>query len=488
MCKYTDSFKYDIVFTDGVISEVDAQSVLDQSKNQPEPSSQATTDTARDVISSWTYEVMDLAPYKYLCSIPIVPSPPPENETANELARAQEAKELSQAAGNGWDLISDLQKSCLYHTAGWWTYSFCNNRKVTQYHASQSPPPGEPPKADPRTQQFVLGSKQSIPDANIPKTLDAKTKPIPAELQVNGDQRYLAQKLVAGTLCDLTLRERSIEVQYHCVPGLEEDRIAWVKEVTICSYVMVVNTGHLCKDAAFRPPKASKPYPIHCQLISNVQPSSTPQLDRGPAEFEGNRADEGVGEPETGEAGTDLAGQPQPVIGGITIGSREHLSTADEPDNPFVISPPRNLLTQYSEEEFTVLETIAATKEPEEGKKGVIEVMHDSDMEKLGLDPSTIDKMITQIESVAPGKAWRLVLVRIKATKAQELRVLFDQAGNDTPAKEDAKEKPPSKDAEKKISKGEKKAKPPKKEALKESADDTKEEEVGSQEEFKDEL
>lgn len=431
---------------------------------------------------------MDLAPYKYLCSIPIIPFPPPENETANELARAQEAKELSLATGNGWDLISDLQKSCLYHTAGWWTYSFCKNHKVVQFHASQNPAGDEPPTADPHSLQFILGSKQSIPEANIPKTLDAKSKPIPAELQVNGDQRYLAQKLVAGTLCDLTLRERTIEVQYHCVPGLKEETIAWVKEVTICSYVMVVNTGHLCNDAAFLPPKADKPYPIHCQLISNVLPSSTPQLEQAPAAFEANQPNEGVAKPHAGEPGTDLAGEPKRVIGGITLGSREHLSTADEPDSPFIIAPPRNFLTQYSDEEYTVLETIAVTGLPEQGKKGIIEVMHDSDMQKLGLDPLTMDKMITQIEKHAPGKAWRLVLVRIKATKTQELRVIFDKISGDTAAQGETKAKSPSKDAEQKINKGDKKAKPPKKEALKEDADETAEQDVGSQEEFKDEL
>ncbi len=58
-------------------------------------------------------------------------------------------------------------------------------------------------------------------------------------------------------------------MKYHCVPELQNDKISWIKEVTICAFVMVVNTPRLCYDVAFLPPMETRAYPISCQLIAD---------------------------------------------------------------------------------------------------------------------------------------------------------------------------------------------------------------------------
>jgi hypothetical protein len=69
-----------------------------------------------------------------------------------------------------------------------------------------------------------------------------------------GEQRYLVQKMGAGTWCDLIKKNRRIEVQFQCDPN-GGDRIEWIKETTTCSYLMVIHTAKLCNDLAFVPVK-----------------------------------------------------------------------------------------------------------------------------------------------------------------------------------------------------------------------------------------
>ena len=66
-----------------------------------------------------------------------------------------------------------------------------------------------------------------------------------AELQVKGETCDLFQRLGGGTTCDLTGLEGRIEVQFHCHPQ-SSDRIGWIKEVSTCSYLMVIYALRLC--------------------------------------------------------------------------------------------------------------------------------------------------------------------------------------------------------------------------------------------------
>jgi Glucosidase II beta subunit-like protein len=142
---------------------------------------------------------------------------------------------------------------------GWWTYAFCHNRYVKQFHAL---PPGNnvphyPPVQDPSTESFILGQTPAYErhqDTEIygqpPSQLDEGLTSVDAL----GEQRYLVQKMGGGTWCDLIKKNRRIEVQFQCDPN-GGDRIEWIKETTTCSYLMVIHTAKLCNDLAFVPVK-----------------------------------------------------------------------------------------------------------------------------------------------------------------------------------------------------------------------------------------
>ena len=172
-----------------------------------------------------SYELMRLhKDRKFLCAIPTVKPPPPMNATEKELSKVEEEKELARATSRGWELLSDLDGKCLYFVSGWWSYSFCHNREVRQFH--QLPPQQNnqwPPTEDPETQSYVLGqvSQDGSTGGGSNGGVGEGT-----ELQATGELRYLVQRLGGGTLCDLTGKERKIEVQVNpasppdCFPSL----------------------------------------------------------------------------------------------------------------------------------------------------------------------------------------------------------------------------------------------------------------------------
>lgn len=96
--------------------------------------------------------------------------------------------------------------------SGWWSYSFCHNREVRQFH--QLPPQANnqwPPTEDPDTQSYVLG-KISPEDYQSEGGTGAGT-----ELQATGELRVLVQKLGGGTMCTPTGKRRKIEVQVRII-------------------------------------------------------------------------------------------------------------------------------------------------------------------------------------------------------------------------------------------------------------------------------
>lgn len=426
------SQQFEVVFADGVISEKDAQALLSGSDARSTHSAQhsATTSTSKsgnnddsatqDAVLE-TYEIMNMAPHRFLCSIPFIQQPNSENETATELAKAEEAREMTRAAETGWGLVAQPSNQCLYFMSGWWTYSFCNNREIVQYHAMSSTPRGQPPKRDPHDPEYVLGRVPTIP-ASAAKNTDPDREPVPAELQYNGDQRYLVQKLEGGTICDLTGRARTIEVQYHCVPGMKGDKISWLKEVTICAYVMGVNTGRLCDDVAFMPARTNQANPISCQLIADAKPSTLPLLDEKYTTKEKEHF-EASEEPEAIEQG-DV------TVGGIVVGARNVLSAGDEEGKPPVKLPSaRNFLESLiANEQVKVLKQIAKAAPKAEG--GTVEVLKESELAELGLDSKVVQKMVEQmteqIKAFPGGLGWRVELVEL-SDGTKELRAFIDE-------------------------------------------------------------
>ncbi|KAM0261056.1 hypothetical protein ACHAQJ_002495 [Trichoderma viride] len=448
--------QFEVVFSDHYISEKDAQSLLEYKIEHPTFAADSSQPTISDAggaaknkddgrhaatqdESPLTYELMNMPPHRYLCAIPVIEPPSPENQTATELAKAEEARELGRAAASGWNLLSQLEDTCLYFMSGWWSYRFCNNREIVQFHALPSTPMGKPPQRDPHAAEYILG-QASLPESSETrsKTTSSSSSQVPAELQVKGDQRYLVQRLEGGTICDLTGRERTIEVQYHCVPGMQNDRIGWIKEVTICAYVMVVNTPRLCDDVAFLPPEENKANPITCQLITDDEQQTPPLIDQHASKFQ--KSDVSIEQVDELDQWQSTDGS-QLTVGGVLVGGRKSLSAGDKDGQPPVmLAPPRNYInTQQATEQLVKVLVQAASKED----GGKVDRISQEELEKLNIKQDMVAEMEEEIRRLAGDAGWQLEIVGGVDDEERQLRGwLHEKGGDDDDDDVSADEKP----------------------------------------------
>ena len=347
-----------------------------------------------EIPQAYEYMVLDSSPY--LCAIPQV-SEPPRNKTSAASNKADEEKELARAADRGWELLKELEGHCMYYVSGWWSYSFCYNTDVKQFH--QLPPgrggvPVFPPIEDQKVPSYVLGKyqgerphgthseRQQIggPGDQIRMTSDI------TQLQTKGDMRYLVQKLSGGTTCDLTGKDRKIEVQFHC-HAQSTDRIGWIKEVSTCSYLMVIYTPRLCNDVAFLPQKETKAHQIICQEIV-PEDEVDDWLIKKSAEADRRALNAGT---------TD--GQARPMVGGIEVGGMKIIGKDGRR-----IEPPRPT------EPLDGKADIVAKSDPNQ-KGGRVQKLSAEDMKKLDLDPEVVEDLRKKLQELAGDKGWTLEVV-----------------------------------------------------------------------------
>ncbi|KAK0719018.1 glucosidase II beta subunit-like protein-domain-containing protein [Apiosordaria backusii] len=515
--------QFEIVFSDQFISEADALALLDtQSSSSPAPSATPSSQTELASPSpetnanngqqnpedtdddsnpvSETYELINSSPWKYLCTVPVLAPPPTLNQTATELAKAEEAREMTRASAKGWELMSGLEGHCLYFMSGWWSYSFCYGKDVVQFHALPRGTEGGPPVRDESSQEYVLGRALPASDRQQQQQKEGQEKglaPPNSELQVKGDQRYLVQKFEGGTICDLTNKPRTIEVQYHCHPGVAGDRISWIKEVTICTYLMVVQTPRLCDDVAFLPPKVTRRHPVTCkQIVSSEEEESAWRYQKqveagGVLEGTGERAKVKVGRPSGGVDNNPFSGM---TIGGVVVGGHKILGGRVNADGTpaFKLMPPRHIAALATPKAASATQVLLAKE-----KEGApIDRLSPEKLEELGIEESFLDEMEQKLEAVSGGEGWRLEVVDAPGQERQYVVYQMLDNGADAIDLEKKQTLPPGGAEENK--KGEKrkttkKQKPKAKKAgghqgKTEGKKQQKDEEEGSREEFKDEL
>jgi protein OS-9 len=219
----------------------DASSQIGQYR--PPPSFDESATGSAQSGTEFEYEYMVMEGQRWLCALPRLSTgekPATSNSTLSlnaTQASLDEEMELSRAAHHGWELLDGMQGNCIYYNTGWWSYRFCYNEGVKQFH--QLPPSGSvpryPPQEDPSVVGFVLGSypkKQSqdregrksaqavieapedgAVDKSVGSSVKVYSQPGYGELVQQGDSRYLVKRLGGGTTCDLTGKERRIEVQ-----------------------------------------------------------------------------------------------------------------------------------------------------------------------------------------------------------------------------------------------------------------------------------
>ncbi|KAL8640687.1 MAG: hypothetical protein Q9226_008717, partial [Calogaya cf. arnoldii] len=387
--------QYEVIFSDAFILEDDASSRLDSatssSSAEPHHASQDSDDTSAELAkhtssktqdassspsqTSNSYESMKLNGRSYLCAIPTVDTAP-DNDTVRAKDKAEEAAELTRATDRGWELLKEMEGNCMYFISGWWSYSFCYSSDVKQFH--QLPPgkgaPMYPPMQDPSTPAYTLGkfeqnhqppsdsrthNRKSNPRIDAPKDTNSpnspsshRTTPSTTQLRAKGDLRYLVQTLSGGTTCDLTGRPRKIEVQFHCHPQ-SADRIGWIKEVSTCSYLMVIYTPRLCNDVAFLPPRENKAAPITCQEIL-ASTSDIPEW----RQRKQNEAERKL---------VAASSSGRPVVGGIEVGGMKLVGK----EGQRIETPPSTAFNMRNGngKDDVKAETLAAQESVEDGGK-----------------------------------------------------------------------------------------------------------------------
>ncbi|KAF1969930.1 hypothetical protein BU23DRAFT_538996 [Bimuria novae-zelandiae CBS 107.79] len=434
--------QYEIVFPDSYITENEATSLLSQavshSTGSATPSSTQDLSTPRKPASDsperddeldLTYERVVLDGRRYLCSIPVFPEDAPQNSTVSpEEAKAEEEKELVRASSRGGELLDGMKGECIYYLSGWWSYSFCYKDYVKQFH--QLPPgrggaPIYPPVEDPAVNSFILGrfsEKEEEKKREERKTLgseqeardfddegNAKQKKADTEakeetgldlprLESKASSKYMVQRLSGGTVCDLTGRERKIEVQFHCNPQ-PMDKIAMIKEVSTCSYLMIIYTPRLCNDVAFQPPQENLAHPVTCQPVlaaSEVDDWDLARLEdkvrqsellASLAAHEANNPLRAMG------PGLNDATKRGPIIGGIEVGAQALVGSGGKVIEKGIIAGGGK-------------ETFLGTLVTSEGK-----MMSKEELKKVGMEVRDVEKLARNSKKIAGNKEWRLDLV-----------------------------------------------------------------------------
>ncbi|KAK3990667.1 glucosidase II beta subunit-like protein-domain-containing protein [Cladorrhinum sp. PSN332] len=433
--------QFEVVFSDQFISEAEAVALLESSRSAnptstPAPASSQTdlTSIAResapagnnggattngDIPVQETYEIINSAPWKYLCSVPVIAPPPARNQTATELAKAEEARELTRATAKGWELMSALNGQCLYFMSGWWSYSFCYGQDIVQFHAQARGSEGGPPIPDGSSQEYILGRVK--PQAQQKGTSNEESKslaPPNSELQVKGDQRYLVQRLDGGTICDLTNRPRTIEVQYHCNPNAPGDRISYIKEVTTCTYLMVIHTPRLCEDVAFKPPEAIWANPITCRhVIRNEEEESAwrYKMRVEASEFLGVA---GTQKSKNKDSKTPFTGM---TIGGTVVGAQKFVGGETKDGKPaFRLIPPRHV---SAAQKAVVVKEVLARKDKD---ATTVETMTEEELKELEIDLKTLEDLKAEIERKTGNGGWRLEMIDAPGQPRQFIAVVDD--------------------------------------------------------------
>ncbi|KAF7193377.1 Protein OS-9-like [Pseudocercospora fuligena] len=410
--------QYEIKFVDDWTGEKEAQSRL--ASNQP------TEDAKQDVqqyqkplgssedgrpedLEEAEYERMIIDGQPWLCRIPIVKKPEPSAGVNDTLSKAEEEKELARANERGWELISAMQGNCVYFISGWWSYRFCYNQGVKQFH--QLPPsrgvPVYPPVEDPGVPGFMLGSydkRIDDDDATKEEKWDQSALDVSegakrryskhGELVQRGESRYLVQKLGGGTVCDLTGKERKIEVQFHCNPQ-SSDRISLIKETSTCAYLMVIQTPRLCNDVAFLPPQKDQANAITCSPI--LKDDQIEDYERNLKAAISAEQEAKIWEA-TQEAAAALgdgaaAQELEPMVGDIFVGERRLVPEGIKLEKSAIVGGGKE----------TYVDTVASS----DGR-----VLTKDEMEKLGLgDPKAIEKLRKELEKIAQGQNWKLDVI-----------------------------------------------------------------------------
>jgi protein OS-9 len=379
-----------------------------------------------------TYELMVLHNRPYLCSL-LPQNATSDSEEADDADTAEQQRQqqtaeetalaLQKAKAHGWQLLKPLREACLYKFEGWWTYKFCHEQEMVQFHALPwsrgSGVSKWPPRPDPDA-TYVMGRVAEIgadeikaEDEEQSRSGEKDDEVVSKDVAIQGTTKYLVHYMRGGTLCDLTLRDRKAEVQYHCDEASSIDYIDKVIEVATCSYVVVVKTPRLCGDLDFRPVRPGSRdkdinllecAPIGAHSSSLDVHSSNPLLSDDtslPPSFSMHR--HGEQNDDAQQSGADE------MIGDILPAGSVLLKDPDTGE-PVDIS-----FVMQSQKTYVLASSTGSSGVGPNGEKITVqeklEVVSQDELRKMDIDPSYVASMRHKLEQYAGGDPWRLEMV-----------------------------------------------------------------------------
>jgi protein OS-9 len=429
--------QYEVKFADEYILDDQARSRLESNAEpgKPRPSqveqyrpsaTEGESSPGPDETDKSSYEYMYLEGQPYLCKVPHIAKPTTSAAANDTLSKADEEKELARATERGWELLSGMEGSCVYFISGWWSYKFCYNDGVRQFH--QLPPsrglPVYPPVEDPGVDAYVLGmytqptdqAQKSSGSKEVGSATKKQPQPLDGELVQQGGARYLVHHLTGGTKCDLTGRPRRISVQFHCNTSPPSDRISLIKETSTCAYLMVIQTPRLCNDVAFLPPKKDAPNSLSCRPILSEDQVDDWKRDVAAIRLAERESQIWAEDPEAAKVFLGNADEYQ-LVGDTIVGG--HLLV------PPGMTLEKSAIVGGGKE--TYIDTVASSDGRLLGKE---------EIEKLGLgDPKSVEKLRQKLEEIAQGQDWKLDVV--DTPKGREYRGIIGDSKDD----EDEKKK-----------------------------------------------
>ena len=387
--------QYEIVYADSHLTFDEAEQRI-QRNNGPFSSSDAPSRATSNDIAQFrsgendptvindherddvAYEYVIKAGRPYLCSLPQM-THHTRNETIEQPSQESIEKELERATSRGWELLQEMHgKPCLFYTTGWWSYSFCYNGQVKQFHslpAGVNGAPIWPPTEDPTTPTYVLGK---FNEKKVSQTISAgdKTEDDAVRLQTHAETTHLVQQLDGGTECDLTGQDRKVEVQFHCNPQTT-DRIGWIKETATCAYLMVIYTPRLCNDVAFLPPKATSAHAITCHEVL-----TTEEIE----DWEQSKSQR------TEQSTIEQSTKPRITVGEIEIGGMLHVGRDGKR-----IERGRVVMTAEEKAEVIAVQ-----------KNGQLQGLSKADLKKMDLNPEIVEEFRQEMKKIAGKKDWKI--------------------------------------------------------------------------------
>lgn len=182
----------------------------------------------------------------YICHIPQFTPAERDQPTIDDQNRQQKIQEAFQK------IKAALTGKYLFQHSGYWSYAFSFDQELSQFN----------------------GNIKDFLEKKVPKFILGKIKKTDSHdrytLNKEGGLWYLRYNLDGGTVCDLTGRPRSAEIQFICDPGQENASLKWVKEYKSCQYQAQVSVPELCADDLLGRDKEEKIREVECKKVINT--------------------------------------------------------------------------------------------------------------------------------------------------------------------------------------------------------------------------